>query len=125
MTFHCTFAQNIEPLGVRDCLNTEDQRARDFGVDASVDDGVQNLVERGEASPLCVQGFKDDFALEPSAVLVVEVALGGIAKSGGTAEDSVGFDVGAGAEGHIKMLFEVQVLCQIELRAISTGRRGG
>ncbi|MCU1309369.1 MAG: hypothetical protein JWO20_494 [Candidatus Angelobacter sp.] len=61
---------------------------------------MEDLVDGGESSALGVEGLKDDVALEASAMLVVEVALGGIAKRGGTALDSVGFDVDAGAEGH-------------------------
>jgi hypothetical protein len=54
----------------------------------------------------------------------VEVALGRVAKSSGTALESVGFSVGAGAEGHSNMLFNVHTLCQIESGAILSRRRG-
>jgi hypothetical protein len=75
---------------------------------------MENPVECGEASALGIEGFKDDVTLEASAMLVVEVAFGGIAKRSGLANLAVGFDVGASAEGHSNMIFSLHPLCQIE-----------
>jgi hypothetical protein len=75
-SFDCTFVENIEPLRVRRGLDAIEQGPRDFRVNAVSQSSVEDLVDGGESSTLGVEGLKDDVALEASAMLVVEVALG-------------------------------------------------
>jgi hypothetical protein len=89
---------------LRACYAIE-ERPCDLGVDAVVEDRVNDFVQGVEAGLVGVEGGDVDLPSFHAAMLVVEMAVSGVAQRRGLALLSVDFEVDAGAEGHFYMIF--------------------